>query len=71
MALGDRYISRSLIGSRFDCRVLEATEVGGRPAITPEISGRAWITGTRTEMLDPDDPWPDGYRLSDTWPNIV
>jgi proline racemase len=34
----------------------------------PVISGRAWITGTRQEMLDPSDPWPAGYRLSDTWP---
>jgi proline racemase len=35
----------------------------------PSISGRAWITGTHQHMLDPDDPWPAGYRLSDTWPN--
>ena len=43
----------------------------GLPAILPEISGRAWITGMRTEMLDPDDPWPEGYVLSDTWPDIA
>ena len=29
---------------------------------------RAWITGTHQHMLDPDDPFPRGYRLSDTWP---
>ena len=43
------------------------TSVGSHPAITPEISGRAWITGTHHHMLDPDDPWPEGYRISDTW----
>ena len=32
-------------------------------------SGRAWITGIHQHMLDPDDPWPEGYRLTDTWPN--
>jgi proline racemase len=37
-------------------------------AIRPEIAGRAWITGQSTLMLDPEDPWPEGYRLSDTWP---
>ena len=37
------------------------------PAIRPEISGRAWITGVDQHMLDPADPWPQGYRLSDTW----
>ena len=36
-------------------------------AIQPEISGRAWITGSHQHMLDPDDPWPEGYRLTDTW----
>ena len=36
-------------------------------AILPEISGRAWITGTHQHMLDPSDPWPGGYRISDTW----
>jgi proline racemase len=42
-----------------------------RPDPLPSISGRAWITGTRQDMLDPDDPWPAGYRLSDTWPRIA
>lgn len=60
----------SIIGSRFDCRIVRQTTVGGRAAIVPEISGRAWITGTHQVMLDPDDPWPAGYRLSDTWPDI-
>jgi len=31
---------------------------------------RAGITGTRQLMLDPDDPWPAGYRLADTWPKL-
>ena len=42
--------------------------LGGRPGIVPIISGRAWVTGTRQLMLDPSDPFPGGYRLSDTWP---
>jgi proline racemase len=65
---GDRMIGRSIIDSRFDCRIIEETMVGNRPAIIPSIRGRAWITGTHQIMLDPDDPWPTGYRLSDTWP---
>jgi len=70
MAVGDSYLARSLIGSEFHCRIAAETTVGDRPAITPEISGRGWITGTRTEMLDPDDPFPEGYKLSDTWPRM-
>ena len=70
MAVGDSYVARSIIGSEFVGRIMADTVLAGRPAIIPSITGRAWITGTRTEMLDPDDPWPAGYRLSDTWPRI-
>ncbi|MDQ4135550.1 MAG: proline racemase family protein [Pseudomonadota bacterium] len=71
LRVGDRFVGRSIIGSRFDCRVEDVASVGGRPGIIPSISGRAWITGTHQHMLDPDDPWPLGYQLSDTWPQIV
>jgi proline racemase len=70
MQVGDRYLARSIIGSEFLGRIEADTTLGGRPAIIPSISGRAWISGRRTEMLDPADPWPEGYRLSDTWPRI-
>jgi len=65
---GDRYIGRSIIESRFDGRIVEEVDLNGKPAIVPEISGRAWITDQRTLFQDPDDPWPAGYKMSDTWP---
>ena len=68
MKPGDRYRARSIIGSEFHCRIEDETALNGKPAIIPSVSGRAWITGTHQLMLDPDDPWPDGYRLADTWP---
>jgi proline racemase len=71
MTAGDSYIATSIIGSTFSGRIEELAEVGGRPAIVPSVTGRAWITGTRQEMLDPQDPWPEGYRLTDTWPAKV
>ena len=64
---GQTFEAVSIIGSRFTGRILETTQLGDRPAIIPEISGRGWITGIHQHMLDPDDPWPGGYRLSDTW----
>ncbi|MGB0557670.1 MAG: proline racemase family protein, partial [Paracoccaceae bacterium] len=57
----------SIIGSQFIGRISDSFTLYNRPAIIPEISGRAWITGTYQLMLDPEDPWPEGYRLSDTW----
>ncbi|MBT8437475.1 MAG: proline racemase family protein [Gammaproteobacteria bacterium] len=68
MQPGDKLIGRSIIDSRFDCGIVKQTRVGDKSAIIPSIRGRAWITGTHQVMLDPDDPWPGGYRLSDTWP---
>jgi len=66
--VGERFVGRSIIDSEFDCRIVEETRIGKRSAIVPSISGRAWITGTHQHMVDPDDPWPEGYRISDTWP---
>jgi trans-L-3-hydroxyproline dehydratase len=71
LKIGDRFVGRSIIGSEFHCRVEDEVAVGGREGIIPSISGRAWITGTHQHMLDPSDPWPDGYQLADTWPRIA
>ncbi|MCO3050360.1 hypothetical protein FA249_10730, partial [Pseudomonas aeruginosa] len=68
LRVGERFVGRSIIGSEFHCHIESLTELGGRPAILPCLSGRAWITGIHQYLLDPDDPWPQGYRLSDTWP---
>lgn len=68
LAVGERFIGRSIIGSQFDCRIEGLTEVAGRAAILPSLAGRAYVTGTHQHMLDPQDPWPEGYQLSDTWP---
>lgn len=68
IGVGDRLRARSIIGSEFEGRIAEVAEVGGTPAIVPEISGRAFLTGTHQHMVDPEDPWPEGYRVGDTWP---
>jgi len=68
MQVGDRYRARSIIGSEFNCGIESVTSIGKKSAVIPTVSGRAWITGTHQLMLDPDDPWPMGYRIADTWP---
>lgn len=65
---GDTFLARSIIDSEFVAGIDAETTIGGRPAIRPSIAGRAWITGTRELLLDPSDPWPEGYRVADTWP---
>lgn len=68
MQVGDRLTGVSIIGSKFHGEILGETRVGDRLAIRPQISGRGWVTGTHQHMLDPSDPWPEGYRIADTWP---
>jgi proline racemase len=68
MRAGDAMTHASVIGSTFDGRIVAETAVGGRPAIVPAIRGSAWITGVTQVLVDPTDPFPEGYLLSDTWP---
>jgi proline racemase len=70
VGIGDTLLARSIIGSEFVGKVEEEVNVGSTPAIRPSISGRAWITGRSVYVLDPDDPYPLGYRLTDTWPDL-
>ncbi|MCR9136771.1 MAG: proline racemase family protein [Alphaproteobacteria bacterium] len=67
MSKGQSLQARSIIGSTFTGHIADLATIGTVPAIVPEISGRAWITGTHQHMLDPSDPYPQGYRLTDTW----
>ena len=63
LAVGDSFVNESVIGTRFTGRVAEETTVGGRPAIVPEITGRAWITAMGQYLLDAEDPFPAGFSL--------
>lgn len=67
MNVGDTLTTRSIIDGCFIGRIAAETALGDVSAIIPEITGRGWVTGTHQHMLDPTDPWPGGYRLSDTW----
>jgi proline racemase len=65
---GDRMAHASVLGTTFDGRIVSKTTVGGRPAVIPAIRGSAWITGVAQVLVDPTDPFPEGYLLTDTWP---
>lgn len=64
---GENFLSRSVIDTEFLGRIERTLTIGEIPAIQPSISGRAWITGIHQYGLDPTDPFPEGYTLSDTW----
>jgi proline racemase len=58
---GDVLINESWIGSHFEGRFKERTKVGDFDAIVPLITGRAWVMGEATWLLDPNDPFPNGF----------
>jgi proline racemase len=64
LALNTDYVHASLIGSRFTGRLVARTTVGDFPAVVPTITGRAWLTGLATYLLDPDDPFPAGFLVN-------
>ena len=68
LAVGDVMSHASVIGTTFEGRLVSETSLGGRAAIVPAIRGSAWMTGVTQLWLDPSDPFPEGYALSDTWP---
>ena len=71
LRVGDQMTGRSIIDSEFHCKIEEEVTIGNKKGIIPSIAGQAWITGTHQHTLDPTDPWPLGYKLSDTWPKKI
>ncbi|MCO5175881.1 MAG: proline racemase family protein [Thermomicrobiales bacterium] len=63
VGLNTPWVHESIIDTRFTGRVLRETMVAGTPAIVPEISGRGYLTGTSTFMLDPEDPVSGGFLV--------
>jgi proline racemase len=63
MAVGSTVVSRGLLGLDFRGRIAGETEVDGRPAILPEVTGTAYLTGTSQFLFDPEDPVRDGFLL--------
>lgn len=66
-SIGDVSTARSIIDSAFQVTLKEEITIGGRKAIIPQISGRGWIHGIHQIGIDPTDPYPQGFKVSDCW----
>lgn len=67
LPLGRPFVHQGVLGTTFTGLLHATTSVGELPAVLPSVEGRAWITGLNTLMLDPDDPFPQGYTVGDIW----
>jgi len=68
LAVGERFVHESILGTEFVGTVLGTATVGKTPGIRPSLKGSGWITAFHQYVLDPSDPFPNGYRVGDTWP---
>ena len=64
---GEDYVNAGPLGTTFTGRIESLTEIAGRTAIIPSITGQAWIYGASQYMLDPTDPFPEGFTVGDIW----
>ena len=66
--LHEKFVSQSILDTTFECELISEEEKDGTVCVVPEITGQAWITGEQKLYLDDNNPFPYGYRLTDTWP---
>jgi proline racemase len=67
LGLGQPFVHQGVLGTTFTGLLHDVTTVGGVPAVLPSVEGRAWLTGLNSHLLDPDDPFQEGYTLADVW----
>lgn len=67
LGIGDAFRHEGILGTVFTGRLVEETTVGPYRAVVPTITGTAWITGMATYVVDPTDPFPDGFTVGDIW----
>jgi proline racemase len=67
LRLNEDFVHEGILGTTFTGRLLEETRVGPYPAVVPTLSGQAWITGFASYVVDPTDPFPEGFTLGDLW----
>lgn len=67
LKVGEVFRHRSIIGTEFINHIRDTTKLGEYDAILPTVQGRGWITSYKQIVLDPEDPFPTGFRVGDQW----
>jgi len=67
LPLGQDFRYESVLGTVFVGRLVRETKVGPYRAVVPTLTGTGWITGVSQYVLDPSDPFPEGYTVGDLW----
>jgi proline racemase len=65
---GQTLVVEGVLDTVYEARIAGRCRLGGTDAIVPEIGGRAWITALSDYIVTDDDPFPQGYLMTDLWP---
>lgn len=63
LGLNEPFVHESITGSMFRAEIVGETQIGPYPAVIPQITGSAWVTGHHQFVLDPEDPLKEGFLL--------
>ncbi|WP_274649251.1 proline racemase family protein [Paenibacillus humicola] len=64
LAVGESFVQEGIAGSPLVGTIAGTVPVGPYLAIVPEVTGRAFITGTHQFIVDPSDPLRNGFLLN-------
>ena len=67
LPLGQEFVHEGVLGTTFTGRMVRETKVGDVDAAVPTLAGTAWITGFAQYVVDPEDPFPNGFTVGDIW----
>lgn len=67
LGIGEDYVHQGILDTAWTGRLLRETTIGPYRAVVPQLTGSAWITGRTQYVVDPDDPFPDGFTVGDLW----
>jgi proline racemase len=73
LKLNQTFVHESIVGSLFTGMLVEEVEIEGKDGaanikcVKPTIAGRAWITQYCQVVVDPSDPFQEGFTVGDIW----
>jgi proline racemase len=67
LGLNEDFVHEGILGTTFTGRLVRTTNVGQYPAVVPTITGSAYVYAISNYVLDPADPFPEGFTVGDIW----
>ena len=67
LKLDEPFRHEGLLGVVYTGKLIEKAKIGDYDAVVPTITGESWIYGYGNLVLDPTDPFEEGFTIGDIW----